>query len=112
MANSDNLKPCEHKLTQEEQKAGGIASGKARRQRKLLREAADDLLNEVIKSSKGDKFGSEALMMAQFRKALQGDTKAAEYIRDTAGQKPIEKIMVADVDAEVVEQIENMVLGK
>jgi hypothetical protein len=33
-------------------------------------------------------------------------------VRDTAGQKPIEKIMVADVDAEVVEQIENMVLGK
>ena len=109
MANSDNLRPCEYKLTQEEAKAGGIASGKARRQRKLLREAADDVLNEIIKSSKGDKFGSEALMMAQFRKALQGDTKAAEYIRDTARQKPIEKVMIADVDESVINEVERMV---
>lgn len=31
MANGKNLRPCEHKFTQEEAKKGGIASREARR---------------------------------------------------------------------------------
>lgn len=30
----------------------------------------------------------EAIMLAQVKKAMKGDTKAAEFIRDTIGQKP------------------------
>ena len=37
MPNIENLKPSEYKLTQEEAKKGGIASGKARREQKLFK---------------------------------------------------------------------------
>jgi hypothetical protein len=34
----------------------------------------------------------EAILIAQVQKAMKGDTKAAEYVRDTIGQKPGESI--------------------
>ena len=34
-------------------------------------------------------------MLAQIQKALKGDTKAAEYIRDTSGQKLKEAIEIS-----------------
>ncbi len=37
---------------------------------------------------------SEALMLAQFQKALTGDTASAVFIRDTIGEKPKEEIEV------------------
>ena len=33
-------------------------------------------------------------------KALKGDTKAFEVLRDTAGQKPVEKVEQINIDAE------------
>lgn len=48
MANIDNLRPCEYKLSQEEAKRGGIASGEARRQKKSLREKAKLLMSLSI----------------------------------------------------------------
>ena len=45
MANEKNLKPCEHKFTQEEAKKGGIASREARRAKKSLREAMQILMD-------------------------------------------------------------------
>ena len=47
MANEQNLRPAEYKLTLEEQKKGGIASGEARRRRKQLREQLEALLDET-----------------------------------------------------------------
>ena len=38
--------------------------------------------------------------------------KSAEFMRDTAGQKPIEKVMVADVDESVINEVERMVTGE
>ena len=40
MANEQNLRPCEYKLSQEEQKKGGIASGKARREKATMKKNA------------------------------------------------------------------------
>lgn len=48
MANIENLRPCEYKLSQEEAKRGGIASGEARRQKKSLREKAKLLMSLSI----------------------------------------------------------------
>lgn len=97
--------------TKEEQKAiarkGGIASGKARREKKLMRETLDVLLSMPIKNGKFADVDSirnfaaikgknisvqEAIMIAQIQKAMKGDTRAAEYVRDTIGQKPVDSI--------------------
>ena len=49
MASIDNLRPCEYKLSVEEAKRGGIASGEARRQKRTLREKAKLLMSLSVK---------------------------------------------------------------
>ena len=51
MANEQNLRPCEHKFTQEEAKKGGINSAKARREKKTIQKILADLLDGEIKDS-------------------------------------------------------------
>lgn len=111
MANEQNLRPSEYKLTQEEQKKGGIASGEARRRKRDLRKALEALLEKDFKDNTGkDVSGAEAIAIKQFQKALDGDTKAFEVIRDTSGQKPVDKVMVAEVDQDIINEVEAMVL--
>ena len=93
MANEQNLKPCEYKLSQEEAKKGGIKSGEARRKKRDLKLAIQALLESDVKDKKtGETMsGAEALAMAQYRKALKGDTKAYEVLRDTSGQNRLKR---------------------
>lgn len=46
MANEQNLRPSEYRLSQEEAKRGGVASGVARKEKKRLAEALREVLNE------------------------------------------------------------------
>lgn len=112
MANEQNLRPSEYKLSQEEAKKGGIASGESRRRKKLLRECLEELLEKEISGKGGQTMtGAEAVSVKLFQKALRGDLRAFELLRDTAGQKPVDKVMVADVEASVIEEVEEMVKG-
>lgn len=112
MANEQNLRPSEYKLSQEEAKKGGINSGKARRQKKLLRECLEILLEKEMTDKKGETMtGAEALSAKLFKEAMKGNVKAFEVLRDTAGQKVPDKIMVAEVDADVINEVEAMVTG-
>lgn len=63
---------------------GGYASQAAQKARKTLREELLVLLE------KGDT--QEHISLAQIQKALQGDTKAFEVIRDTIGEKQPETV--------------------
>lgn len=84
---------------------GGIASGEAKRRKKAMRERLEILLELPMKSGKGTDVEEiknwaalkgknitvqDAMMIAQIQKALKGDTTAAAFVRDTAGQKPTE----------------------
>ena len=80
MANEQNLKPSEYKLSQEEAKKGGIASGKARRERRTLKEELLLMLS--------DPEVQEKLSAAIMKKGMDGDIRAFEVIRDTIGEKP------------------------
>ena len=115
MANEGNLKP-QNKRTKEEQRKiaimGGKASGEARRKKKLLKDCLYELLEKEWENRKGEKHsGSEAISIALFKKALAGDMKAFEIVRDTAGQKPVDKVMLAEVDQNTINEVERMVLG-
>ena len=112
MANEQNLLKGDevHKLTAEEQSKGGKASAEVRRKKRDLRNAIDILLENDIKGKNGEiKSGAEAIAIAQFQKALKGDTRAFEVLRDTAGQKPVEKVMVAEVEQSTLDDIEELV---
>lgn len=93
MANEQNLRPSEYQLTHEEQKKGGIASGEARRRKRDIRLALEMLLEREYKDRNGNAIsGAEAIAIKQMEKALKGDTRAFEVVRDTTGQKPVEKV--------------------
>ena len=112
MANEQNLRPSEYKLSQEEAKKGGIASGEARRRKRDLRLAMEMLLEKDITDKNGRTVsGAEAIALKQFEKALKGDTRAFEMIRDTAGQKPVDRIQVSEIDHSVIDEVEAIVLG-
>ena len=70
-------------------RAGGKKSGEKRREKKKLRELLEILLQRPAEG--GDGTNAEAMTVALFNKALAGDTKAFELIRDTIGEKPVEQ---------------------
>lgn len=116
MANKlDNLLKGDatHKLTAEEASKGGKKSAEVRRAKKELRQCFEALLgSEVLDKKTGDAMtGAEAAALTVFRKALKGDLKAFELLRDTAGQKPVEKVVIGEIDDAVIAEVENMVLG-
>lgn len=93
MANTDNLKPM-NKRTKAEQREiarkGGIASGKARREKKQLKEVLEILLS--MPSDDGiTEDNWEAICMSMLNEAKSGNARAFEIIRDTIGQKPTEQ---------------------
>ena len=109
MANDQNLN---HKLTADELRKGGQKSGEARRAKKSLREAMQILMDTDLTGKDGKTMtGTEAMAAKAFQAALKGDWKAWELVRDTAGQKPVERVMVADVEASVIAEVEAMVNG-
>lgn len=107
MANEQNLKPGEYKLTLEEQKKGGIASGEARRKRKAIKDQMELLLSLPIKNSKmkeqlkqlgipeSEMTNQMAMVIKMYQTVLNGNknsVSAFNSIRDTIGEKPKEVI--------------------
>jgi hypothetical protein len=95
-----NSLPAE--VRRENARKAGIASGKAKRKRKEMRELAEALLEVGIHNGRVQDVKSlddvnnknvsvaAAILLAQIKKAIRnGDTRAAEFIRDTAGQNPL-----------------------
>ena len=98
-------------MTREELQAagrlGGKKSGETKRRKKAMKEVLGVLLDMPMKAGKAadveaiKNFAalrgrnitvSEAILIAQIQRALQGNVPSAEFIRDTSGQKPVEDI--------------------
>ena len=106
MANEKNLVSLADRTTEEKREIaqkGGKASGEARRNKKLLRDCIDYLLereDKTVQHEDGTPMsGAEQLAYNLFVKALaETDTakaaKAFEVLRDTAGQKPVDKVQM------------------
>lgn len=113
MANEQNLLKGDekHTFTPEEHSKGGKASAEARRQKKNLRLALEMLLEKDFKDKEGKIVtGAEAITAKLFQQAMNGNVKAFETLRDTVGQKPIERFMVAEVDQTVIDEVEKAIL--
>lgn len=106
--NPQNLVPVTKRSKEEARKIssnGGKKSGEARRKRKTLREELLALLSD------GDT--QHEISLALIQEAKEGNnagsvTKAFETIRDTIGEKPVDKIVVAEVDQTVIDEVEAM----
>lgn len=110
MGSRDNLIPAGHKFTPEERAKGGENRARNIKKKKLLREAMQALLDAYVPNKEGKQItGTEALALKAFQAALKGDWKAWELVRDTSGQKPVDKVMMAEVEPEVINEVERIV---
>lgn len=97
---SENLKPFGKVRSVDEAREagrkGGLASGRSRNLKKIALER--------LGAGAGDE-----IIDAMIAKAKSGDVKAAEFIRDTSGQKPKDEVEVKDVSdrAKYIERLLN-----
>ena len=90
MAGIDNLRTPTTEQARELGRKGGLASAKARAEKKQLKELLELALSQPSEIVDGED-NYTAITAALVQKAIQGDTKAYEVIRDTLGQKPVEQ---------------------
>ena len=96
--NDQNLKPVRTKSEARERgRAGGKASGKARRRKADFRKTLNMLLTAEIDSPEWkpmlealgvDSTLESAMLMAQIKQAMLGSTKAATFVAKYSGQSP------------------------
>lgn len=111
MANEKNLIPNNKRTPSELRemtKKGGIESGKSRRRKKTMKEVGNMLLQMQVCDSRArkslkaqgiaeDDMDNITMMMASMIvRAQQGNVRAAEFIRDTIGESPAEKMHAKD----------------
>ncbi len=104
----ENLSPCNTVSKEEARRRGRLgakAAAETRRKRKTLREELLALLS--------DGKTQEKMSLALLNEALNGNnagsvTKAFEVVRDTIGEKPVDKVVVAEVDQSIIDEVERM----
>lgn len=113
MANEENLKKGEATQFRSGEEAarngqkGGVASGASRRRRKAMKQTVNTLLGagldvggsdflELIRPrllalgiDEEDATYQDVLIAGMMLKAMKGDVRAAEFIRDTVGESPV-----------------------
>ena len=113
---NDNLIPIQsEEEAREKGRLGGIASGEARRKKKLIKDQLELLLSLPLKDEnakrKLEQIGIDAdnldnqmaMVISIWNKALKGDIQAFNSIRDTVGEKPsdvVENINYTKEEAE------------
>lgn len=100
MANEENLKKGKATQFRSGEEAaringqkGGKASGESRNLKARLKEWAED-------------GGYDKMLQMADEQIAEGNTKMWELIRDTIGEKPIEKTVQANIDTEYLESVE------
>jgi len=88
--------------------AAGKKSGEARRRKADLRELCRVWMEEIVGTGKDGQpiTGGEMMVRVAAKELAKGNSKFWELMRDTAGFKPVDKVMVADVDPGVIEEVE------
>ncbi len=88
----ENLKPCNKRSKDEARelgRKGGIASGKTRRERKKFKELFAIAMQQVNPDT-GEP-NDESIVAGMIKAAIDGSAPAFVAIRDTLGEKPVEK---------------------
>lgn len=117
---TENLKPVQTKdEARERGRAGGIASGKARRERKAFRDLMQHYLDEPATVNGEKVTRKHAAVVKAINMLNREDISPTEFIRlfelvrDTVGEKPQMQVEVATGDqAKVAEFLEYMESGE
>jgi len=86
-ASLNNLK--KGKQFSKENQPSPKAKSEGWKRRSTMQEMLKYLLSQDISNKQGEKKNTlEVIMAAQIKEAIQGNTKAAQFIRDTIGEQP------------------------
>lgn len=114
--NNENLRSLADRPAEERRSIasmGGTASGTARKERKTLREALVAALECDTYEVDGhimDGYG--AVTIAIIKKAIGGDSRAYQLIRDGLGEKPAERIIAQPtISEETRREVEALLFG-
>lgn len=95
--NTDNLIVPSSEEARKNGSKGGKASGDSRRNKRKLQNALQKLLNSKYKIGREEDGqqelgGYDAIAQSMILEALGGNVKAATFIRDTIGEKPVDVV--------------------
>lgn len=95
----------------ERAREAGRKSGEARREKGDLRRLCQIWMEEEVATGKdGEKItGGQMMVRVAVKEVAKGNPRFWELLRDTAGFKPVDKVMVAEVDPSVIDQVEQLV---
>ena len=127
MSGESNLRPFSE-ISKEKRseiaKKGGVASGEARRRKKTMQEKARAILDMTERLGKAESFKSiedadgknltaeERSIIEIAKKAMAGDIKALEFLRDTAGEKPVEQVELLNEIEEAEREVSEIIARK
>jgi len=110
MANEQNLRPSEYKFTDEDREKARRARQENLKKRKTFAQIFDAWLTTDHTDKKGNTMnGAEALAQAVIAKAVKGDLRAFELVRDTIGEKPVEKVAKVEISQDIRDKVEALV---
>ena len=90
--NVENLTALSTDEARRRGKNGGIKSGEARRKRKSIREALEAVLTSKVNYEGQEMTYTEAIALSMVKNAVSGNVPAFKEIRDTVGEKPVERV--------------------
>ena len=95
----------------ERAREAGKRSGESRREKGDLRRLCQIWMEEEVATGKdGEKItGGQMMVRVAVKEVAKGNSKFWELLRDTAGFKPVDKVMMAEVDPGVIDEVEQMV---
>ena len=95
----------------ERAKEAGRLSGAARREKGDLRRLCQLWMEEEVATGKdGEKItGGQMMVRVAVKEVAKGNPRFWELLRDTAGFKPVDKVMMAEVDPGVIDEVDQMV---
>jgi len=116
----DGRKIDSAELAREMQLKSAESRKRNRAMRKAFKEILDDEFDKKVKvnGQEGKEISrKEAVSLRLMQILMDTNTKendflkALEFARDTIGEKPIDRVQVAEVDQETIDEVERMVLN-
>lgn len=88
------------RINEENAREYGKKSAQAKKEYKSFQECFKDMITEEQRKK---------LFETMYRKAQAGNIKAFEVLRDTMGEKPVEKVMLAEVEQSVIDEVQDAI---
>lgn len=97
--------------TDERAREAGIKSGEARREKGDLRKLCQIWMETEVGNGKDGKpmTGGQMMLAVAAKEVAKGNPRFWELLRDTAGFKPVDKVMMAEVEPAVIDEVEQLV---